>query len=266
MDAYQGQEGLEYQHDCHVDHRGLLAVFFRDLGLGLGQRRGSGSALLNNIVSYWKMNEFSDASAPVTRIDSVTAIGNDLTDNNTTASEAGIISNAANFIAANTETLNRASNASLELGGNQLFTLTGWIRFRTIAPAGLTSNIIDKVGGGGEGVWKVFNNFGTLTFTVYTAEFSAGGVSAIGTANVIDTWYFFAAWYDGANVNLSINNGATNSSANVTSAWDGAPKPDLRFGSGYTGDVDEVGFWKRVLTAGERTALYNGGAGLTYPF
>ena len=32
------------------------------------------------------------------------------------------------------------------------------------------------------------------------------------------------------------------------------------------GRIDEVGFWKRVLTSSERSLLYNGGVGLTYPF
>src|SRR3989304_4743325 len=32
------------------------------------------------------------------------------------------------------------------------------------------------------------------------------------------------------------------------------------------GRIDDVGFWKRVLTSSERSLLYNGGVGLTYPF
>ena len=33
----------------------------------------------------------------------------------------------------------------------------------------------------------------------------------------------------------------------------------------FDGLIDEVGLWRRVLTAQERTDLWNGGAGLTYP-
>jgi hypothetical protein len=32
------------------------------------------------------------------------------------------------------------------------------------------------------------------------------------------------------------------------------------------GSVDEIGIWNRVLTGGEMTALWNAGAGVTYPF
>ena len=43
--------------------------------------------------------------------------------------------------------------------------------------------------------------------------------------------------------------------------WTGA------FPSGnMDGLIDEVGFWKRTLTSGERTQLYNSGNGLAYPF
>ena len=33
----------------------------------------------------------------------------------------------------------------------------------------------------------------------------------------------------------------------------------------WDGLIDEVGFWKRILTAQEKTNLYNAGAGLAYP-
>ena len=36
--------------------------------------------------------------------------------------------------------------------------------------------------------------------------------------------------------------------------------------NGFTGEIDEVGFWSRALSASEVTELYNAGAGLTYPF
>jgi hypothetical protein len=34
----------------------------------------------------------------------------------------------------------------------------------------------------------------------------------------------------------------------------------------WDGALDEWGFWARTLTSDERAALYNGGAGLAYPF
>lgn len=34
----------------------------------------------------------------------------------------------------------------------------------------------------------------------------------------------------------------------------------------FTGRIDELGYWSRALTAAEVLQLYNGGAGITYPF
>ena len=54
------------------------------------------------------------------------------------------------------------------------------------------------------------------------------------------------------------------------------PKPAIQFMVGYGGSsahgpkleaaMDELGFWKRLLTPEERAKIYNGGRGLAYPF
>jgi len=41
---------------------------------------------------------------------------------------------------------------------------------------------------------------------------------------------------------------------------------DLFIGSNLTGNMDEVGFWNRILSSADVLSLYNGGVGLTYPF
>jgi hypothetical protein len=71
-------------------------------------------------------------------------------------------------------------------------------------------------------------------------------------------------------LNIQVNNGPVDSLPYSS----GVAISTSPFAIGATGNaidlldgaVDEVGFWKRVLTAQERTALYNSGLGLTYPF
>jgi hypothetical protein len=78
-------------------------------------------------------------------------------------------------------------------------------------------------------------------------------------------------WHDSVNnvICITVNDGAVSSLAHTI----GVQKNTVPFGIGarptdpqsLNGQVDELGFWKRVLTPAERTALYNGGAGKPYP-
>src|SRR6267378_4108573 len=99
---------------------------------------GAGSSLITGLAGYWKLDEVSNGSAPVTRVDS--AGTNDLTDNNTTPSAAGKISNAINPLLANSEFLSHVSNATLQTG-NIDFTLTAWVQ---IADNANNRSIISK--------------------------------------------------------------------------------------------------------------------------
>ena len=73
---------------------------------GVVSQGGASNGLLTNLVSYWKMDESSDGSAAVTRVDSHGS--NDLTDLSPyAASAAGIISNGALLVKANSEALGK---------------------------------------------------------------------------------------------------------------------------------------------------------------
>lgn len=228
---------------------------------------GGGSSLLTNLVSYWKLDEVSNGSAPVTRIDSVTATGNDLTDNNTTASGVGIIGNASSHIAGNNETLTRADNASLQVVGTD-FTFAAWVNLTDL----LATYGIGTKSNGSSGEWACYAavTTGSVHLQIYTA-----GVSQIDLAGPTITagaWHFIVVDYATASKALSItvDNGAPTGGVNPgtgPSATVGPFTIGNRTNANFlSGLVDEVGFWKRLLTAPERTSLYNGGAGLSYPF
>jgi hypothetical protein len=88
------------------------------------------------------------------------------------------------------------------------------------------------------------------------------------------TWYHILAWHDPVanTINIQINGGSVDSTS-----WSGGTQDTNGplyintqtnvLGSNVfsmDGVVDEIGFWKRVLTSGERTSLYNSGNGLAY--
>lgn len=81
-------------------------------------------------------------------------------------------------------------------------------------------------------------------------------------------WYFVTAWYDGVNLNISVNNGAADSINHVGGIFDGSQPFGLgdRGANLYSlnGSLDETAIYKRTLTSAERSWLYNGGTGRAY--
>ena len=91
---------------------------------------------------------------------------------------------------------------------------------------------------------------------------------------VINTWYFVVCWHDASanTVNIQVNNGTVDSAVYSDGSYDSTTSLIVcgAYGSlgnpSYNGYIDEMSIWKRVLTAAERTSLYNGGTGRAYPF
>lgn len=94
----------------------------------------------------------------------------------------------------------------------------------------------------------------------------------------IATWYFIVAWHDsyGNTLNIQVNNGTVDStsySGGVANFYGVAGNASpLNLGqfddpaSYWDGSLDEMAFYRRVLTPSMRTWLYNDGLGRTYPF
>lgn len=226
-----------------------------------------GDNLLTNLISFWEMEEASG-----TRVDAVVASGNDLTDNATVTQNPGKVGNAAQFTLANSEWLSHVSNASLQFGDID-YTFTAWVYLDT-KPEATNQNIMGKNNGTAE-QWLFYNNDAgedRFRFVIYNG---VGTVVADQTASAFGspstaTWYFAVGWFDsvGGNIFISINNGTVNSSAKT-----GTPGTNsVTFGVGakdaaatpFSGRIDQVAIWKRVLTAAERTWLYNSGNGRAF--
>lgn len=108
-------------------------------------------------------------------------------------------------------------------------------------------------------------------FTVY----GSGGVSTGVTASnfgapSIGVWYLVHVWHDSVNneIGISVNAGTPNTAAHSAGTNDTTQTFFLGIAEGglygWDGLIDEVGFWKRVLTSQERADLYNLGLGLAY--
>lgn len=216
-------------------------------------------------AAYWKLDEASGSATD--------SIGSEtLTDNNTVTSAAGKQGTARQFTAANSESLSHADDATLSVPSGSL-TFAAWVYANSYG--GVSKVIISKDDGGGNREYDLYyhgaqNKFSFIVWdsggTPY--EVFASTLGAPSTA----TWYFVVAWYDVAlqTLNLQVNNGGVDTTTSVPSTRDqAAPFALGAMSSGalfWDGRIDEVGLWKQVLTSGDRTDLYNSGAGVTYPF
>ena len=229
---------------------------------------GAASSLLTNLVSWWSLDETSG-----TRYDSHGS--NDLTDNATVTYAAGKQGNAAEFVNANAEYLDRATTAALKGPAAGDFTIALWVYLGTAADL---RGIIDYGYGASAGQYNYrlrrrgASGVGYLSWLVPN---SGSEVKADTTDPVFLTessWYFVIADYDSTAdlIGISLNNG-TRDTASVTTPNDVGSSPTFRIGAekfagrSWDGLIDEVAYWSRLLTTDEKTSLYNSGSGIAYP-
>lgn len=224
----------------------------------------SSSTLNDGIIAYWKLDEASG-----TRSDSKGS--NHLTDTNTVTAAAGVISNAAEFVAPTKEYLQIADNAALSVG-DQDFTFCAWVKLTTKTDYRTILGKSKYSAAAPYEYWMDYD-FGVNRFRFFASDGTNYGFAIANNLGIpsTGTWYFVVGWHDAAanTVNISVNDGTVNSVSYTFGSHDG--QSAFRIGgtgavSNMDGLIDEVGFWKRVLTASERTQLYNAGAGRTYPF
>ncbi len=222
------------------------------------------STLNDSLISYWKMDESSGNALDAKD-------GDNLTDNATVTTGTGIINGARFFTAANSEYFSIADNAQLSVGDID-FTWTCWVNFSNITA--LIDNGIFYKGNGTATTIEYFLRYLTTPTSLFQFGVSSdGGIGAtLKTVNAsnfgtptTNTWYFVVAAHDSVNnlISIQVNNGTANTTSTSAGVFNGAN--DFVIGryispSYWYGLVDEVGFWKRILTAGELTTLYGSGA------
>lgn len=210
------------------------------------------SPLLDGLISCWKMDEFSDGSVQVPRMDSFGT--NHLTDNNKAPSAAGYRDLAV--VISSTKFLYCLSNETLQTGDIE-FTVAARVYptalggSYVIAAKGESSNTAEiewglVISGASPRVSLNAWNAGVQIITANTF----GNLS-------INTWYDVIAWVDKADNKYYIEVNGVSDSATRTKII--APHDSIfgvgAYGNGgvpLSGRIDDVCFWKRKLTADER--------------
>lgn len=237
----------------------------------IAARGGAGNDLLNALIAFWPGDELSG-----NLLDAHTN-GLHLTDMNTVTSNPGhVYPTARQYTAANSERHTRPGDDALLSAGDVDFTLAAWVylddkvAYRAIAGqmgyAGARSYLL---------IYR--NDVDRMTFWI----------SPDGTANTlldaatfgsppVATWFLCMVWHDSVanTINISVNDGAADTAAHAAGVFDAAyPFQIGCYGISATrmnGRIGPTALWKSapggggVLTAEQRTALWDAGAGLKY--
>jgi len=216
-----------------------------------------------NLIAYYKLDEASG--------DALDATGNGktMTQNGTVGSDTGIILTGRTMDGSSANRLSRADDVDFEPGPSPFFA-TMWVYTTTLVQSSFPG-LFAKETEGGQQAWGTFFNDPDNKVGFLVSPTGAAPFTIVYTASALSTnaWQFVAFGWDGANIVISLNGGAFQTTAFSSSVQSGTSPIYIGFRGGsissWTGRVDEIAFWKgRALTIAEVQTIYNGGAGFAY--
>jgi len=236
----------------------------------------AGNGLLNNLIAYWPGNELAGNALDL----HVNALH--LNDINTVTSNPGLsYPLARQYTRVNTEYHQRPGDDALLSVADLDFTLAALVNFDTVGIASKwIANKRSTVPNNGYQLTYFGADFGgpnLFQWGVFNAG-ASGSVSAVTPGlPVAGGWYLVIGWHDSVadTVNIQVNNGGADSAVWAGGAGDDASRFTIggsSWGAGLymDGRISPTMFWKSapgvggVLTAAQRTQLWNGGTPLTY--
>lgn len=217
--------------------------------------------LSQNLVAHWSLNESSDGSAQVDRVDSVGSLT--LTDVNTTPSAAGHLGNAASFAAANSESLDGADWAAVDFSGDVSFVISAWVNLTTKSS---DRSIVTKWrSSAGNRQYQLHYSSAVDRFrlTVRDADDVASvdvDANSLGSPST-GVWYNVVCWRDATinEIGIAVNNGTANTAAQTQGIRDtgNAFYIGRNFGGAHmNGLIDQVRIYNIAPSAALLSALY----------
>jgi len=220
-------------------------------------------ALATSIVSYWKLDDASgnaiDAHA-----------SNDGVVTSATQGETGILNDCYLFDGTN-DYITVPDNSALDIDGTKSFSISAWVKTTdTGAEYLFNKRYTDGAGAG----WSVLVNGGyldtywkdstgqTIASTNDGTQVNDGDWHHVGLSFNLATGSL-TRYVDGSQTGTVDTNTNLDDMSNARSFYIGCVDAPASF---FSGNIDEIGIWAKVLTADEFTELYNGGIPLAYPF
>jgi hypothetical protein len=202
-------------------------------------------ALTDNILAYWKLD--NNGSGGVSLVDS-TGNGNTL-NNNGVALGAGVIAGAAVF-----DGSNNLTSSFTPISGD--FSFSFWVKISLI-------NNLNPIFFSQPGICIICDQNGGIYVFNGGENSDINGVGSLAQ----DEWNHLCVIKNSGTTSLYINGVFTASTQQGIEIGSFLTIGSWTFSNAnLRGSLDEVGIWNRALSPAEVTALYNEGAGLSYPF
>jgi hypothetical protein len=214
-----------------------------------GTTASSGSSITNNLIFHFKMNEASGSA-----LDSFGS--NNLTDNGSVGSAAGQVGNARSFSSASTQFFDLADNDEISTGDIDFTYFAGFY----ITDETANQPILRK-GNATYDECIILYQSGPDNLIAFMKDLGANVVSS-GTITG-NAWHSVFVWYDSTadTWNMKVDGTSSTPTTGVTGGNTSTPGP-LEIGRSagpiyFNGRIDQVMFWKRLLTIDEMTTIIN---------
>lgn len=241
------------------------------------------SSLYTNLSGFWPLDEYGG-----NRIDTSNN-GNDFGGGNVPTRGVGKFSACALFTGASAQYMIASNSTSLTAGTGGAFAVSGWMNFNGNTPASSYALMAkwDSASNATKEWLLRWTNGSGGRFELQICDGTTTTIAFITPSTFSNTaWYFLCGQFDpngfGAGtpkLRLVVNSqnaftiAATSGGAQTTTQdvqlgrrLSSGSTADNAGGAGNTCLIDSPGFWKRILTADEVSALYNYGVGVVPPF
>jgi len=205
------------------------------------------STLTNGLVSWWRAEGNANDSA---------GTNNGVAENGVTyVARAGGQAFAFNGTTAEVQI---PTSTTLDLTNG--YTIAFWINLPSLPPQ--LTYIVEKLVSYAEDKAVDLNPDGTLGFHIFPVIHMEAPLNST-TALTLNAWHYVATTYDGAQADIYLD-GRLDSSTAVSGSIDngtgalGFAHNDTRDGGYLTGDLDEIRWYSRALSASEIAALASG--------
>jgi large repetitive protein len=226
---------------------------------------GGALGLQTSLTAFWSL-ENTSWTDDTGNGSTLTATGSPTSDSTAPA----VVGNYAAF--PGSAYLSRSDNTNINAGGGS-FSIQAWVY--TPAALGEAAYVNKGLNGFANQEWGLgtrFTSANVWSFAVYDSTSTA--TRAEDTVGIsTNTWTHLVGTYTSGTKGLVLyKNGSSVGTATASNALQTTAQ-NFNVGNGGFGGggvtsgnrIDQVGFWKnRVLSAGDVTALYNSGAGLSY--